>query len=423
MTADLASRGFLYLVGLVLIVSTTLSMLRTVIVPRPLHSTFTDAVVWFVKSTGRGLARLRRSYDGRDSTLAWIGPLIILGLLISWIIGYLIGFGLLLYGTGANNLIDAMRQSGSSLFTLGFASSHLEDQTVIDFVAAMTGPIVIGMMIGYLPTVYSAYLERERHVTLLSDVAGEPAWGVEFLSRAALVGNIDAIDATFDEWAIWAANQRLVLTTYPALIYVRSPRSTRHWAISLLSMLDAASLIAALHTDLAHRGTARVILQGSQAFEAIWLTEFAKRHWTSHVPGLRQLTLHREQPRAQMRPIPSLNEERLAVHMASALDADRGMQSGNSDVLHRAEDRGTTLSRADFDAAVDMLRRSGFPMINDPDAAWEYFSDLRSRYEFPAYAIIEDLDAVPAPWSGPRRIATPTIYPHLALDQLRKSEN
>ena len=84
-----------------------------------------------------------------------------------------------------------MRQAGSSLFTLGFASVNTEDQTIIDFMAAATGPIVIAMLIGFLPTIYSAYLEREVDVTMLSAMGGEPAWGPEFLSRMAMGDTLD----------------------------------------------------------------------------------------------------------------------------------------------------------------------------------------------------------------------------------------
>ena len=82
-----------------------------------------------------------------------------------------------------------MRQSGSSLLTLGFASVNTEDQTIIDFMAAATGPIVIAMLIGFLPTIYSTYLEREVDVTMLSATGGEPAWGPELLSRLAIGGD------------------------------------------------------------------------------------------------------------------------------------------------------------------------------------------------------------------------------------------
>jgi hypothetical protein len=67
---------------------------------------------------------------------------------------------------------------------------------------------------------------------------------------------------------------------------------------------------------------------------------------------------------------------------------------------------------------VDVLQRSGFPIDRDLDAAWEQFNVVRSRYEFAAYEICRRLDVTPAPWSGSRRIPTPTMWPTLAVDVL-----
>ena len=45
-----------------------------------------------------------------------------------------------------------MREAGSSLFTLGYATNDRANLTALDFLAASTGPITIGLLIGYLPT-------------------------------------------------------------------------------------------------------------------------------------------------------------------------------------------------------------------------------------------------------------------------------
>ena len=65
-----------------------------------------------------------------------------------------------------------------------------------------------------------------------------------------------------------------------------------------------------------------------------------------------------------------------------------------------------------------MLTRSGFPIERDLDEAWAMFQEARSRYEFPAYAIMRQLDAAHAPWTGDRRVKTPTTWPSLAVDHL-----
>ena len=52
-----------------------------------------------------------------------------------------------------DSFMTALRLSGSSLFTLGLAASPREGATVVTFVAAATGLVVIALQIGYLPTI------------------------------------------------------------------------------------------------------------------------------------------------------------------------------------------------------------------------------------------------------------------------------
>jgi hypothetical protein len=56
-------------------------------------------------------------------------------LLVCWLAGYLLAYGLLLW-PGDKGLGRALRESGSSLFTLGFAARSGTTPSVIDFIAA-----------------------------------------------------------------------------------------------------------------------------------------------------------------------------------------------------------------------------------------------------------------------------------------------
>ena len=63
-------------------------------------------------------------------------------MMVTWLFLFLIGYGLMLWPfTGA--FWDAMRESGSSLLTLGFAAHVTPEATVIYFMAATTGLVVI----------------------------------------------------------------------------------------------------------------------------------------------------------------------------------------------------------------------------------------------------------------------------------------
>ena len=87
--------------------------------------------------------------------------------------------------------------------------------------------------------------------------------------------------------------------------------------------------------------------------------------------------------------------------------------------MRAGEQKGISLTRAEFNDAVAMMQEAGYPIEVDLDTAWEQFSISRKRYEFAAYQLAYALDVVPAPWSGPRRKPTPTIEPTSAVELLK----
>lgn len=416
--ADILSRGAATLAGLFLLGATTLSLMRTVVIPRALRSIVSDAVAKVVVSTATGLSRLRGTYPKRDGTLAWTGPTIIIAQLVTWLLMYLLAYGLLIYGVSGEDFGESVRQAGSSLFTLGFASVNTEDQTIIDFMAAATGPIVIALLIGFLPTIYATYLEREVDVTMLSGMGGEPAWGPELLSRMAMGGTIAELPQVFMEWAKWSTRLRLTHVTYPVLVYVRSSRAMRHYVISLLAVMDAAALKLALTTKLPRKEAFSLLLGGGQTFEVLYVFLFQKRSWSTRMPFTGPFTGQSRRAGVLADRLPAWSDRMIALHVASDMDAVQSLDGDAVRALERGEQQPLTITRADFDHAVDVMTRSGFPIDRDLDEAWDLFRVARGRYEFAALEICRRLDVTPAPWSGARSIATPTIWPTLACDVL-----
>jgi hypothetical protein len=420
--ADILSRGAASLAGLFLLGATTLSLMRTVVIPRALRSIISDAVAKVVVGVATGISRLRRSYPKRDGTLAWTGPTIIIAQLVTWLLMYLLAYGLLIYGASGSDFGESLRQAGSSLFTLGFASVNTEDQTIIDFMAAATGPIVIALLIGFLPTIYSTYLEREVDITMLSATGGEPAWGPELLSRMAMGGTITELPQMFMEWAKWATRLRLTHVTYPVLVYVRSARAMRHYVVALLAVMDAAALKLALTTKLPRKEAFTLLLEGGQTFEVLYVFLFMKRTWATRMPFSGQFTGQSSRARLVTKQLPGWNDRMIAVHVASDMDAVQSLDGDAVRALQRGEQQPLTITRADFDHAVDVMVRSGFPIDRDLDEAWDLFRAARGRYEFAALEICRRLDATPAPWSGTRSIPTPTVWPTLACEVLPRLE-
>jgi hypothetical protein len=215
------------LAGAALLVVTGASVLRTLVVPRGLGSRLVWVAWRLLRGVLRGLARPFASYEARDRILAWLGPLVLVTMLSLWMAGLLVAFGLLLFAFSGLGLRESFREAGSSLFTLGFASTDRVQLSAVDFLAAASGPLVIALVISYLPTLYSAYNRRETEVTLLETRAGEPAWGPELLARQAISGTVDQLRDLYSAWERLAADIGESHANYRILLAFRSPRPYR----------------------------------------------------------------------------------------------------------------------------------------------------------------------------------------------------
>src|SRR5262245_51692648 len=118
-------------------------MLRNLILPRGLRSMLQRTLWRGWRRVLLAVARPRHSYETVDAVLAWLGPLILITTLAWWLAALLTGYGLLLNAVSGLPLRSALREAGSSMFTLGFASTDRLRLTVVDFLAAATGPLVI----------------------------------------------------------------------------------------------------------------------------------------------------------------------------------------------------------------------------------------------------------------------------------------
>lgn len=349
-------------VGGLLLVLVLASILRTLVVPRGLYSSL--VIRWW-----RGLRVLLRltapggDYDAIDRAQAWLAPLMLIGMLASWLGSALIGFGLLLHSLSELTWTQSVREAGSSLFTLGFASGARLHLSVVDFLAAATGPIVIALQIAYLPTLYAAYNRRELEVTLLQSRAGEPAWGPEILARQWLVDTETALPELYRAWERLASDIGESHSTYPVLLAFRSPRPHRSWIVALVSVMDAAAIQLSLTPGSAPPEARLVLRAGFTALRDI------------------------------------------ARSLRFAYETDP------------APDTPIQLSFVEFDAAVSMLEAAGFPAERTARQAWPHFHGWRVNYESIAYELCRRGDAVPALWTGPRDFASTPIPPARPVDR------
>ena len=347
--------AFLFVLGLLVVLATGANVLTTMVLPRrPAGLRVSLRVNRSVRLVFVGLARLARSYEGKDAVLAPAAPAALVAQLMFWASGFIIGFGLMLVAT-THNLPDALLQALGSLFTVGAVHPGGRENAPIDVAAGALWVVVVALQIAYLPTLYSSFGQREGLVARLESRAGVPAWGPELLARHQLVDIIDTLPDLYSEWEEWAAAVAESHTTYPVLLLFRSPEPWLSWVLALLAVLDGAAMHLALAPATAS-SNARLCLR--MGFTAL---------------------------------------DRIGTMLGYELDPDP---------LPEAP---IDLSYGEFAEAVGMLNEIGFPIERTAEEAWPDFHGWRVNYEAVAYRLADRLIAPPAPWSGPRRHVGPNI--------------
>jgi hypothetical protein len=226
--------------GVLLVGAVWVNVAVTLVIPRG-RVGFIKVVDRFVDRVYTGSGRLVSRWDRRDALLASQPVATLALLLVIWLVGFLVGYGLLLWLPGGS-FPDALREAGSSLFTLGFAVRSGTEPNTVEFLAAASGLIIVALQIAYLPTLYAAYNRRETVVTLLGPRAGSPAWGPELLARAQMVNGVEQLTVIYDDWERWSADVAEFHSSYPSLLRFRSPEPHSSWVVSQLAVLDAAAL-------------------------------------------------------------------------------------------------------------------------------------------------------------------------------------
>lgn len=336
--------------GIVLALAVTGNIVRALVMPRAHRVAFSYGADYLVDCLFRGLVRPFRTYEGKDRVLAAQGAALLLFQLGIWLGCFEVAYALMLWPS-AGSLPLSFEQAASSMFTLGIVFTRGAGSTAVDVAAGATGMIVVALQIAYLPTLYGAFNRRETEVTLLGARAGTPAWGPELLvrTRYGVAVRTDDLPALYLAWERWAADVAESHANYPVLVRFRSPRPLSSWLVSLLAVMDSAAMLLAL------------------------------------------------------RPSQDRIEPRRAIRMGFTALGAIGSALGYEVEADPDPDADISLSFEEFAAAVDQLVGVGFPIERTAAEAWPHFKGWRVNYERLAYALAYRIDAVPAPWSGPRR--------------------
>jgi len=235
---------FAFLGGMALVGYTVQSAVRSFVLPRGLPDRVTAAVFRVSRLVFTVFVKRASSYAQRDHIMAFYAPSTLLLLPLVWITVAISGYTAMFWATGSADARAAFTLSGSSIFTLGFVTGTTLPQTILSFSEAAIGLLLVTLLIGYLPTMYSAWSERESGVAMLDIWAGLTASPIQLLLRYNLLGAHDQRGQFWFMWMQWFARIAESHTSLVPVVFFRSTKSNRSWITAAGTLLDMASLVA-----------------------------------------------------------------------------------------------------------------------------------------------------------------------------------
>lgn len=341
-------------IGGALIVAVVLSAaVRTVVVPRGEHVLLSTVVFGVTRWAFQLFAKEAHSYERRDRVMARFAPTALLLLPIVWAVGVIVGFTPIYWALGEDSWRDAALLSGSSLTTLGFRSADFAGELTAAIVEALLGLGLVALLISFLPTIYSHFSKRETTVSKLFIRAFNPEGGadpVTLLVRTHTIGGLHRLDDTWVEWDQWFVELSESHRSFPALNFFRSPDPNRSWVTGAGLALDLGALYVST-IDAQPNPQAAVMLRSG-----------------------------------------FLSLRSLCDLFAIPYDPDP-----------RPDDP-ISITRAEYDEAVDRLVDAGVPVRADRDAAWRSFQGWRVNYDVPLTYLADFTMAPYQPWVSDRAV-------------------
>ncbi|MBV9817854.1 MAG: hypothetical protein JOZ07_05825 [Solirubrobacterales bacterium] len=334
------------------VVAVLLSVVRSVVLPRGVPARLARLTFLLVRIGLLIRLRLRgrADYRTRDRVLAFEAPLGLFAQLVGWALPIYVGFAALFWAVGdphgsAEPVPRALELAGSSMLTLGTDGPHGLVAHLVAFAAAGVGLTLLALVITYLPSVYSAFSRREAAIAKLVVRVGSRPTGPALLQRSWLLGRFDQLEEVWDGWEDWFVEVSESHTTFPQLVFFRSPHPENHWVLSAEAVLDGAALLMTA-CDAPRQSRSELCLDaGVQA-----LVKIADYLRIPHRPPSDEVTI--------------------------------------------------VLAREQFTDALRALERAGIPVREGWDEAWQRFSALRARYESLIAVLGRMTDAPRSDWSS-----------------------
>lgn len=352
-TLNLIASAASFLLGLWLVFATLISIVRTFVLPRSDNVWLTRQIFIWSRRLFNLYDRRKNTYEEHDRVLALYAPLTLISMPLIWAVIITVGYMFMFWGVGARPWYHAFSLSGSSLLTLGFTPVDNLAETVLSFSEALLGLGLVALLIAYLPTIYSAFAERETLISQLEVRAGAPPDPVEMLRRLFTTGQIEHMEEVWARWENWFTQLEEAHTTFAMLSFFRSTQHDRSWLTAAGTVLNATALYIAA-TDLPFHPRSQLCLRAGY----VALKRIADFFRLSYAP------------------------------MPPPNDPDTPSR--------------IVLSREEFEAALAELQGHGIPLKADREQAWRDFSGWRVTYEEVLLKLGNVTLAPPARWTGER---------------------
>lgn len=245
------------ILGFLILALVLLDAFETIVLPRKVQRAF-RLTSWFYRNTWVPWARVSRlipRHSWRENFLGYFGPLSLILLLAVWAFSLIFGFALLQYGLGEHVRLSGepitfgilLYHSGETFFTLGYGDITPVSPLAraLSVIEAGMGFAFLGVVVGYLPVIYSSFSSREMEISLLDSRAGSPPSACELLLRLGCCPDQTVLDNIFRDWERWSSDLLSSHISYPVLCFFRSQHSNQSWLAALTTMLDVTSIILA----------------------------------------------------------------------------------------------------------------------------------------------------------------------------------
>ena len=286
----------------------------------------------------------------RGTLSALNAPMSVMLLPLTWVILLLIGFTMMFWGVSEPSLGTALSLSGAAITTEGFLAPQGEAQTTVYIMGGVIGLGIVGLLITFLPTVYSIYSQREEVVTRVAFRFGSPPSGVKVLAQAYRSGLAQELDQFWRTWEDWFTDLAETHISNSEVIFYRSSQPGTSWITTAGAILDAS----ALYSSTVDRG------------DVPWLN-------LCFQVGSRTL---------------------------SDIATDVGIPPGSA----LAPGVSMHVTRAEYDAACEQLSSAGVRLKADREESWRAFVSMRSQYDSALIALAKLVYAPEAPWSSDRKL-------------------